>query len=44
MKGYPDKYKIRVGDYRIGLTVDAPTNTLICQRVAHRRDIYRIFP
>jgi mRNA interferase RelE/StbE len=44
MKGYPDKYKIRVGDYRIGLTVDAPTKTLICQRVAHRRDIYRIFP
>ncbi|MEG3983785.1 hypothetical protein QUA08_23760, partial [Microcoleus sp. T3B2] len=38
------KYKIRVGDYRIGLTVDAPTKTLICQRVAHRRDIYRIFP
>jgi mRNA interferase RelE/StbE len=44
MKGYPDKYKIRVGDYRIGLTVDTPTKTLICQRVAHRRDIYRIFP
>jgi mRNA interferase RelE/StbE len=22
MKGYPDKYKIRVGDYRIGITVD----------------------
>lgn len=44
MKGYADKYKIRVGDYRIGLTVDAATKTLICQRVAHRRDTYRIFP
>ena len=22
MKGYKDKYKIRVGDYRIGLTLD----------------------
>jgi len=22
MKGYKDKYKIRVGDYRIGLTID----------------------
>jgi mRNA interferase RelE/StbE len=44
MKGYPDKYKIRVGDYRIGITVDKETSTLICQRVAHRKDIYRIFP
>ncbi|NMG20275.1 type II toxin-antitoxin system RelE family toxin [Brasilonema bromeliae] len=44
MKGYLDKYKIRVGDYRIGITVDKQTNTLICQRVAHRKDIYRIFP
>jgi mRNA interferase RelE/StbE len=44
MKGYDDKYKIRVGDYRIGLSVDKETQTLICQRVAHRKDIYRIFP
>ena len=22
MKGYPDKYKIRVGNYRIGITLD----------------------
>lgn len=22
MKDYPDKYKVRVGDYRIGITVD----------------------
>jgi mRNA interferase RelE/StbE len=44
MKGYSDKYKIRVGDYRIGITVDKKTQTLICQRVAHRRDIYKIFP
>jgi mRNA interferase RelE/StbE len=44
MKGYDDKYKIRVGDYRIGISVDKETQTLICQRVAHRKDIYRIFP
>lgn len=44
MKGYADKYKIRVGDYRIGITVEKETNTLICQRVAHRKDIYKIFP
>jgi mRNA interferase RelE/StbE len=44
MKGYPDKYKIRIGDYRVGITVDKKTKTMICQRIAHRRNIYRIFP
>ncbi|MEH2369023.1 type II toxin-antitoxin system RelE family toxin [Nostoc sp.] len=44
MKRYDDKYKIRVGDYRIGISVDKETQTLICQRVAHRKDIYRNFP
>jgi mRNA interferase RelE/StbE len=44
MKGYKDKYKIRVGDYRIGLTLDKSNQTIICQRVAHRRKIYQIFP
>jgi mRNA interferase RelE/StbE len=43
LKGYSDKYKIRVGDYRIGITLDQETKTLICQRVAHRKDIYRVF-
>lgn len=44
MKGYKDKYKIRVGDYRVGLTVDKKSQIIICQRVAHRREIYQIFP
>ncbi len=44
LKGYTDKYKIRVGDYRIGITIERETETLICQRIAHRKDIYRIFP
>ncbi len=44
LKGYTDKYKIRVGDYRIGITVNKETQTLICDRIAHRKDIYRIFP
>lgn len=44
LKGYSDKYKIRVGDYRIGITVEQETNTLICERIAHRKDIYKIFP
>jgi len=44
MKGYSDKYKIRVGDYRIGISVDSFNKRITCQRVAHRREIYRIFP
>lgn len=44
MKGYDDKYKIRVGNYRIGITVNKNAKTIICQRIAHRREIYRIFP
>ena len=44
MTGYPDKYKIRVGAYRIGITIDKNNKLLICQRIAHRKDIYRVFP
>lgn len=44
MTGYPNKYKIRIGRYRIGITIDKSNQLLICQRVAHRKDIYKIFP
>ena len=44
MTGYPNKYKIRIGEYRIGITMNKSEKLLICQRVAHRKDIYRIFP
>jgi mRNA interferase RelE/StbE len=44
MKGYADKYKIRVGDYRIGISVVREFKQIICLRVAHRREIYRVFP
>jgi mRNA interferase RelE/StbE len=42
MTGYPDKYKIRIGNYRIGITIDKQKSLIICQRIAHRKDIYRI--
>jgi mRNA interferase RelE/StbE len=42
MTGYPDKYKIRIGSYRIGVTIDKQKDLIICQRIAHRKDIYRI--
>ena len=44
MKGYPGNYKIRIGQYRIGITVDKQKTILVCNRIAHRKDIYRIFP
>lgn len=44
MKGYPGKYKIRLGDYRIGLSIEKQNNLIICQRITHRKDIYREFP
>lgn len=35
-------YRIRIGDYRIGLIVEG--ETVIFVRVLHRKDIYRYFP
>lgn len=44
MTGYQDKYKIRIGSYRMGITIVKKEKLIICQRIAHRKDIYRIFP
>lgn len=44
LKGYEDKYKIRVGDYRIGITINNQNKTITLNRVANRKDIYRVFP
>ena len=44
MAAYPGRYKIRVGDYRIGIEVDTGKQLIIFKRIANRKDIYRIFP
>jgi mRNA interferase RelE/StbE len=44
MRGYPGKYKIRLGNYRIGVTIGKGNKTIILQRVANRKDIYKTFP
>jgi len=44
LKGFKDKYKIRIGDYRIGLIIDKEKKEIICIRIAHRKDIYKLFP
>ena len=35
-------YRLRLGDYRLGLIIEADTATLV--RILHRKDIYRYFP
>lgn len=44
LSGYQTYYKIRVGDYRIGLLIDSSEQLVEFQRVLHRRHIYRKFP
>jgi mRNA interferase RelE/StbE len=39
-----DCYKVRFGDYRLGLKIDAGNRTIRVCRILHRRDIYRYFP
>ena len=42
MKGYAGRYRIRVGDYRVGVQMNG--NSLELMRVLHRREFYRYFP
>jgi mRNA interferase RelE/StbE len=40
---YGDRYyRIRIGDYRLGLILEGDTITLV--RFLHRKDLYRYFP
>ncbi|MBF0567703.1 MAG: type II toxin-antitoxin system RelE/ParE family toxin [Nitrospirae bacterium] len=42
MRGYEGFYKIRIGDYRVGLYI--ASGKLEFRRVLHRKEIYRFFP
>ena len=42
MSGFDDHYKIRFGDYRIGLVKTAKTIELL--RILNRKEIYKFFP
>jgi len=42
LRGKSDYYRIKVGDYRIGLILDG--EILVFVRILHRKDIYRYFP
>ena len=40
--GYKNTYRIRIGDYRIGIFFEK--DTVEFARVVHRKDIYKFFP
>ena len=42
MKGHASAYRIRVGEYRIGLFKEKEVVKLV--RILHRKDIYTFFP
>ncbi len=42
LRGGEAYYRIRVGDYRIGLTLEQ--DVVVFVRVLHRREVYRYFP
>ena len=42
LRGGDCYYRIRVGDYRIGLLVEGDIVTFV--RFLHRKDVYRYFP
>ena len=42
MRGFSNRYRIRVGDYRVGIEVYGKKVEVM--RVLHRREFYRYFP
>lgn len=42
LSGYKSAYRIRLGDYRIGVFVEE--NVVIFARIVHRKEIYNVFP
>ena len=42
LKGYQTFYRIKIGDYRIGIAII--NDELIFTRFLHRKEIYRFFP
>ena len=42
MKGYKQYFKIRFGNYRVGIKKEA--DGIIVETVRHRKEIYKFFP
>lgn len=44
LKGYAQYYRIRVGDYPIGIKINPVNSDLSFERILHRKEIYKFFP
>lgn len=42
MTGFSDAYRIRLGEYRVGILMR--DNLVVLARILHRREVYRYFP
>jgi mRNA interferase RelE/StbE len=42
LKSHKSFYRIKLGDYRIGVKIDS--EIVVFVTVAHRKDIYKLFP
>jgi len=42
LKGHPNAYRLRIGDYRVGFFKEK--DTVVLTRVLHRKDLYKKFP
>ena len=41
LKGSPDRFRLRVGDYRIIYRLDEKARLVLVERIRHRREAYR---
>jgi len=42
LKGYSNAYRIKAGDFRLGLFLEE--ETIVFARVMHRKEMYKYFP
>jgi mRNA interferase RelE/StbE len=42
LQGFKNLYRVRIGDYRLGIEIDGDTVTVM--RFKDRKDIYEVFP
>jgi mRNA interferase RelE/StbE len=42
MSGYGNRYRLKIGNYRLGISVEE--DEIIFRRVLHRQNIYKKFP
>jgi mRNA interferase RelE/StbE len=41
LSGYANRWRLRVGDYRVIYQIDDAAKEVVILRVAHRREVYR---